>query len=93
MALIVTGVGFLSMFILIGYMEGEENYRRFFAYFNLFVFAMLLLVTADDFVLLLIGWAGVGLSSFLLIGFYTEDRARYMPLAKLLWLIPLAMWV
>jgi NADH-quinone oxidoreductase subunit L len=72
MALIVTGVGFLIHVYSIGYMAGEENYRRFFAYLNLFVFAMLLLVTADNFVLLMIGWGGVGLSSFLLIGFYTE---------------------
>jgi NADH-quinone oxidoreductase subunit L len=72
MALIVTGVGFLIHVYSIGYMAGEENYRRFFAYLNLFVFAMLVLVTADNFVLLMIGWGGVGLSSFLLIGFYTE---------------------
>ena len=72
MALIVTGVGFLIHVYAVGYMSGEENYRRFFAYLNLFVFAMLLLVTADNFVLLLVGWAGVGLASFLLIGFYTD---------------------
>lgn len=72
MALIVTGVGFLIHVYSVGYMAGEKDYKRFFAYLNLFVFAMLVLVTADNFVQLLIGWAGVGLSSFLLIGFYTE---------------------
>lgn len=79
MALIVTGVGFLIHVYSVGYMtelheDGhlypEKDYRRFFAYMNLFVFAMLMLVTADNFVWLLVGWGNVGLSSFLLIGFY-----------------------
>ncbi len=79
MALVVTGVGFLIHVYSVGYMtepgeDGhlhfEKDYRRFFAYLNLFVFAMLLLVTADNFVWLLVGWANVGLASFLLIGFY-----------------------
>lgn len=72
MACIVTGVGFLIHLYSIGYMAGEKDFKRFFAYLNLFVFAMLLLVSADNYVLLMVGWAGVGLSSFLLIGFYTE---------------------
>lgn len=79
MALVVTGVGFLIHVYSVGYMtelgqdgqmHAEKDYRRFFAYMNLFVFAMLLLVTADNFIWLLIGWGNVGLSSFLLIGFY-----------------------
>ncbi len=70
MALIITGVGFLIHVYSIGYMSHEPDFRRYFAYMNLFVTAMLLLVTSDNFVQLLIGWAGVGLSSFLLIGFY-----------------------
>ncbi len=79
MALVVTGVGFLIHVYSVGYMtetgpdgqvHPEKDYRRFFAYLNLFVFAMLLLVTADNFVWLLVGWGNVGLSSFLLIGFY-----------------------
>ncbi|HEX2912969.1 MAG TPA: NADH-quinone oxidoreductase subunit L [Chloroflexia bacterium] len=79
MALVVTGVGFLIHVYSIGYMtelgaDGqmhyEKDYRRFFAFMNLFVFAMLLLVTADNFVWLLVGWGNVGLASFLLIGFY-----------------------
>jgi len=56
-------------------MEHEPDFRRYFAYLNLFVTAMLLLVTSDNFVGLLIGWAGVGLSSFLLIGFYTQKQS------------------
>lgn len=72
MACIVTGVGFLIHLYSVGYMTGEKDFKRFFAYLNLFVFAMLLLVSADNYVLLMVGWAGVGLSSFLLIGFYTE---------------------
>jgi NADH-quinone oxidoreductase subunit L len=74
MSLIVSGVGLLIHIYSIGYMTGEHDYRRFFAYLNLFVFTMLVLVTADNFVSLLIGWGGVGLSSFLLIGFY-KDKA------------------
>ncbi len=72
MCLIITGVGFLIHVYSIGYMSHEPDFRRYFAYLNLFVTAMLLLVTSDNFVGLLIGWANVGLASFLLIGFYTE---------------------
>ncbi|MEI6045320.1 MAG: NADH-quinone oxidoreductase subunit L, partial [Chloroflexota bacterium] len=70
MSLIITGVGFLIHLYSLGYMDHEPDYRRYFTYMNLFVTAMLLLVTSDNFVTLLVGWAGVGLSSFLLIGFY-----------------------
>jgi NADH-quinone oxidoreductase subunit L len=76
MLLVVTGVGFLIHVYSIGYMEDDPGYWRFFAFMNLFVFAMTLLVTADNFLFLLVGWAGVGLASFLLIGFwYTRPSA------------------
>ena len=75
MALVVTGVGFLIMVYSVGYMADEVDYRRFFCYMNLFVFAMLLLVLSDNYLFLLVGWAGVGLTSFLLIGFWYERPA------------------
>jgi NADH-quinone oxidoreductase subunit L len=76
MLLIVTGVGFLIHVYSIGYMEGDPGYWRFFSYLNFFIFAMALLVAADDFLFLLMGWALVGLASFLLIGFwYTRPTA------------------
>jgi NADH-quinone oxidoreductase subunit L len=72
MLLVVTGVGFLIHAYSVGYMHGDREERRFFAYLNLFVFSMLLLVLAGDFVILLAGWGMVGLSSYLLIGFWWE---------------------
>jgi NADH-quinone oxidoreductase subunit L len=72
MILVVTGVGFLIHVYAIGYMEGDPDYGRFFAYLNLFVFFMLLLVLADNYGLLYVGWEGVGLCSYLLIGFWFE---------------------
>jgi NADH-quinone oxidoreductase subunit L len=76
MLLIVTGVGLLIHVYSVGYMADDEGYWRFFAFLNLFVFAMVLLVTSDNFLFLLVGWAGVGLASFLLIGFwYTRPAA------------------
>lgn len=72
MILIVTGVGFLIHIYSIGYMHNDEHYSEFFAYMNLFIFAMLNLVLADNFVLLFLGWEGVGLCSYLLIGFWYE---------------------
>jgi NADH-quinone oxidoreductase subunit L len=72
MLLVVTGVGFLIHAYSIGYMHGDREERRFFAYLNLFVFSMLLLVLAGDFIILLAGWGMVGLSSYLLIGFWWE---------------------
>jgi NADH-quinone oxidoreductase subunit L len=70
MLLVVTGVGFLIHIYSTGYMAHEEGYFRFFAYMNLFMFFMLLLVLAANYVVLFIGWEGVGLCSYLLIGFY-----------------------
>ena len=75
MMLIVTGVGFLIVAYSIGYMDGEDEERRYFAYMALFVFSMLLLVQAGNFVILLAGWGLVGLSSYLLIGFWHERPA------------------
>ena len=70
MLLVVTGVGFLIHIYSTGYMAHEEGYYRFFSYLNLFMFFMLILVLAANFVLLFVGWEGVGLCSYLLIGFY-----------------------
>lgn len=75
MALIITGVGFLIHAYSLGYMDHEVDYQRYFACMNLFIFAMLLLVLAGDLVLLFIGWEGVGLASYLLIGFWYERPA------------------
>ncbi len=70
MLLIVTGVGFLIHVYSVGYMAHEEGYWRFFAYLNLFMFFMLTLVLSENFLLMFVGWEGVGLASYLLIGFY-----------------------
>ncbi len=72
MMLIVSGVGFLIVAYSIGYMDGDKEERRYFAYMALFVFSMLLLVQGGNFLLLLAGWGMVGLSSYLLIGFWHE---------------------
>jgi NADH-quinone oxidoreductase subunit L len=68
--LLITGVGFLIHVYAVGYMEHDEGRRRFFGYFNLFVAAMLLLVLGNNYVMLYIGWEGVGLASYLLIAFW-----------------------
>src|SRR5436309_1445534 len=76
MILIVTGVGFLIHVYSAGYMAREEGFYRYFAYLNLFVFFMLTLVLADNYLLMFVGWEGVGLCSYLLIGFwYTRKSA------------------
>jgi NADH-quinone oxidoreductase subunit L len=72
MLLIVSGVGFLIHVYSVGYMHGDREERRYFSYLNLFVFSMLALVLSANFVLLLAGWGLVGLSSYLLIGFWHE---------------------
>ena len=74
MALIVTGVGFIIHVYSIGYMHGDKSFWRFFAYLNLFIFAMMNLILADNFVLLFLGWEGVGLCSYLLIGFWYDKK-------------------
>ena len=76
MLLVVTGVGFLIHIYSTSYMDHEEGYWRFFAYLNLFMFFMLTLVLAENFLLMFVGWEGVGLASYLLIGFYfAKDSA------------------
>jgi NADH-quinone oxidoreductase subunit L len=74
MLLIVTGVGLLIHLYSIGYMAHEEGYGRFFAYLNLFMFFMLLLVLSSNLLLLFVGWEGVGLCSYLLVGFYFKEK-------------------
>lgn len=73
---VITGVGFLIHLFASWYMHGEKDFARFFSYMNLFVASMLLLVLADNLVLLYLGWEGVGICSYLLIGFYYHDRAN-----------------
>jgi len=70
MVLVVTGVGFLIHIYSVGYMAHEGGYYRFFSYLNLFMFFMLMLVLANNYLLLFVGWEGVGLASYLLIGFF-----------------------
>jgi NADH-quinone oxidoreductase subunit L len=74
MMLVVTGVGFLIHVYSIGYMHGDPGFWRFFAYLNLFIFAMLNLILADNFLLMFLGWEGVGLCSYLLIGFWYDRK-------------------
>ena len=76
MLLVVTGVGFLIHVYSVGYMWDDPGYYRFFAYLNLFMFFMLTLVLANNYLVMFIGWEGVGLASYLLIGFwFTKDSA------------------
>jgi NADH-quinone oxidoreductase subunit L len=75
MILVVTGIGFLIHVYSTGYMAHDNGYYRFFGYLNLFVFFMLMLVLANNYVLLFVGWEGVGLCSYLLIGFYFQKRS------------------
>jgi NADH-quinone oxidoreductase subunit L len=74
MLMIVTGIGALIHIYAVGYMAHEGGYYRFFAYLNLFMFFMLTLVLAQNFLLLFVGWEGVGLCSYLLIGFYFSEK-------------------
>jgi NADH-quinone oxidoreductase subunit L len=79
--LFITFVGFLIHVFATGYMHGDPGYYRFFAYLNLFMFAMLTLVLGDNFLLMFVGWEGVGLCSYLLIGYYL-DKEEAAPAAK-----------
>ena len=72
--LFITFVGFLIHVFAVGYMHEDSGFYRFFAYLNLFMFAMLTLVLADNFLLMFVGWEGVGLCSYLLIGFYLDRK-------------------
>jgi NADH-quinone oxidoreductase subunit L len=76
MCLFVTGVGALIHLYSIGYMHGDADFRRFFAYLNLFAFAMLMLVLGDNLLLTFLGWEGVGACSYLLISFWFTDEAN-----------------
>ena len=82
MFLIVTGVGFVIHVYSIGYMHDDPEYARFFSYLNLFIFSMLVLVAAADFFFLIVGWALVGLASYLLIGFYKEKTSAVLAARK-----------
>ncbi len=75
MTLVVTGVGFLIHVYSVGYMAHDKGYKRYFTYLNLFTFAMLILVTGANLVLMFVGWEGVGLCSYLLIGFWFEKHS------------------
>jgi len=75
MILVVTGVGFIIHIYSTGYMWDDSGYYRFFSYLNLFMFAMLTLVLANNFVTMFVGWEGVGLCSYLLIGFYFDKKS------------------
>jgi NADH-quinone oxidoreductase subunit L len=75
MLLVVSGVSTLIHIYSIGYMHDDEGFYRYFAYLNLFVFAMLILVSANNFLLMFVGWEGVGLCSYLLIGFWYEKKS------------------
>ena len=84
MLMIVTGVGFIIHIYSAGYMEHDDGFWRFFCYMNFFIFAMVLLVSADNFLFLLIGWGLVGLASFLLIGFWYHRRSAVAAAQKAL---------
>lgn len=74
MMLIITGVGFLIHVYAVGYMHHDEGFHRFFMYLNLFIFFMLLLVMGSNYLLMFVGWEGVGLCSYLLIGFWFKNQ-------------------
>ncbi|MFZ5434039.1 MAG: NADH-quinone oxidoreductase subunit L, partial [Calditrichota bacterium] len=76
MMLVVTGVSFVIHIYSIGYMHGDGSFRRYFVYLNLFVFFMLLLVMGNNYLLMFVGWEGVGLCSYLLIGFWYSDDLK-----------------
>src|ERR671930_542115 len=82
MMLVVTGVGLLIHIYSTGYMHDETDYARYFTYLNLFVGAMLILVMADNYLLMFVGWEGVGLCSYLLIGYWFERPAPYYAAKK-----------
>lgn len=75
MSMIVTGVGFLIHIYSVGYMHEDEGFSRYFSYLNLFSLSMLILILADNYLLMFVGWEGVGLCSYLLIGFWYEKKS------------------
>ena len=76
MTLIITGIGSLIHVFSIGYMHGDKGFYKFFTYLNLFIFSMLVLVLGDNYLMLFFGWEGVGVCSFLLIGFHYADKLK-----------------
>ena len=78
MLLIVTGVGSLIHLFSMGYMKEDEGYYKFFTYLNLFIFAMLILILGSNYFMLFFGWEGVGICSYLLIGFHYSDKEKGM---------------
>ncbi len=82
MLLVITGVGFLIHVYSVGYMSEDPEYARFFSYMNFFIFSMSLLVLAADFFFLIVGWAMVGLASYLLIGFWTHKTSAVLAARK-----------
>src|SRR6266581_2680076 len=84
MLMIVTGIGLIIHIYSAGYMEDDPGFWRFFSFLNFFIFAMVLLVSADNFLFLLVGWGLVGLASFLLIGFWYQRRAAVAAAKKAL---------
>ena len=82
MLFIITGVGFVIHVYSVGYMEGDPEYSRFFSYMNLFIFSMCVLVLAADFFFLIVGWALVGLASYLLIGFWRDKTSAVLAARK-----------
>jgi len=85
MLLVVTGVGWLIHIYSTGYMHDDPGYRRFFAYLNLFMFFMLLLILASNYLLLFVGWEGVGLCSYLLVGFFFLKKSATNAGNKAFW--------
>src|SRR3972149_1210670 len=75
MILVVTGVGFLIHVYSVGYMSHEKAFARYFVYLNLFTFAMLVLVLGSNYLVMFVGWEGVGLCSYLLIGYWYEKKS------------------
>ena len=76
MSLVITWVGFLIHIYSVGYMKHDNSYARYFTFLNLFVFFMMILVLGDNFAMMFVGWEGVGLASYLLIGFWFEDNEK-----------------
>lgn len=76
MALVVTWIGFLIHLYSVGYMHGDKAYSRYFTYLNLFIFFMLTLILGNNFLMMFVGWEGVGLASYLLIGFWFSDTEK-----------------
>jgi NADH-quinone oxidoreductase subunit L len=92
MLLVVTVVGTLIFIFANGYMEHDHGFHRFFTWFSLFVFAMLILVMADNYLLMFVGWEGVGLCSYLLIGFWFEKPAPQFAANKAFWFNRVGDW-